>query len=680
MKIKLLSSKKHIIILVAILTGVITVGTLLALLFVNLQKQPVVLPSSPSSSIGQISSEEASSEETSSEEETQTTTPEVKLSVTAPASSDITVNLPYYTIKGSGEKGEHLLINGTEIPMDDTGLFFFDVSLAEGENTFTISHKDQTVVYKIRYKKIIIKEIYPSSKITVESASDLTVSATALKGSIVTASFNGQNINLYQADDEENSSSGEYAVFYGSFKMPVNTGAEKSYGKISFAANSSSGNGYASSGVVTVKTFDASKYDGGNGYPAGSKYLNVGTTYVAEVVSSQAETFNASDATDLSRPTNNYLPKGTVDYCSPYSKSFRYSGNTIELYTLRYGKQLYKQTENTGTNIKIYEGVLPENNNVRLASEEIVGRHTVLAFDVDWKAPFTLEYLPQTYKNTSSSGRDYAVTEATFSYIDITFAYAETLDALLDWTDNPIFSRSEVFQNEYDCTLRLYLRNTGKFYGWSAEYNEQGQLEFRFLNPVELETAENEFGYSLDGVTVVVDAGHGGKDCGATGFLNGTHEAQLNLSLAKELEKQLKELGATVVMTRTEDIYVSAIDRINTIKAAKPDFMISVHRNSASNSKASGFSTYYFNPFSAAAANAVFEATDQKELYKHTAWSFVRWHVFFLCRVTDCPTVLTENGFVSNRDEYNAMLSEEQHQKCASALIEGMIKYFNSCR
>ena len=676
---KLFSSKKQIIIISAILVGVITVGVLLTVFLLNRQKQPVISPSSSiSSSSEEISSEEASSEETSSEDTPQIVAPEIKLSVTAPKSSDITVNVPYYTIKGSGEKGKPLLINGTEIAMDETGLFFFDVSLAEGENTFTISHKDQTLIYKIRYKKIIIKEIYPSSKITVESASDLTVSATALKDSSVTASFNGQSINLYQADNDENSASGEYAVFYGSFKMPVNTGAAKSYGKISFTAISSSGNGYASSGAVTVKTFDASKYDGGNGYPAGSKYLNVGTTYIAEVVCSQAETFNASDATDLSRPTNNYLPKGTVDYCSPYTKSFRYSGNTIELYTLRYGKQLYKQTENTGTNIQIYEGVLPEKNNVRIASGEIVGRHTVLAFDVDWKAPFTFEYLPQAYKNTSSSGRDYAVTEATFSYIDITFAYAETLDALLDWTDNPIFSHSEVFQNEYDCTLRLYLKNTGKFYGWNAEYNEQGQLEFRFLNPVELKTAENEFGYSLEGVTVVVDAGHGGKDCGATGFLNGTHEAQLNLSLAKELEKQLKELGATVVMTRSEDIYVSAIDRISTIKEAKPDFMISVHRNAASNSKASGFSTYYFNPFSAAAANAVFEATDQKELYKYTAWSFVRWHVFFLCRVTDCPTVLTENGFVSNRDEYNAMLGEEQHRKCASALIEGMIKYFNS--
>ncbi len=664
---------------VIISAAVVCLTVLLTMLFMGVGGDKKTPTSASSSSVGSSSdpsSSGTSSAESSSEEVvSENTPPEITLAVTAPSAADITVNVPYYTIKGSGEAGQELTVNDIAVALDANGFFSYDISLNEGENAFVIKHKGKTETYIIRYKKTIIKDVYPSSATSVESASELTVSAVALLDSTVTASFNGQTVTLYKADNNDGSL-GEYADFVGSFTMPVNTGSAKSYGKISFTAASSSGTGSKTSGSITVKTFDATKYDGGNGYPANCGYLNVGKTLVAEVISTDAETFNASDATDLSRPTNNYLPKGTVDYCSPYPKTFRAGGQTVELHTLRYGKQLYKETNNTGTNIKIYEGALPDTNTVALDSADNGSRYTALTFDVDWKAPFTLELLDQAYKNTSSANRNYAISSATFSYVDITFAYANELEALIDFTDNRLFSSSEVIYNEYDCTLRLRLKEVGKFYGWSAEYNSAGQLVFSFLNPVTLKEADNGYGYSLEGITVVVDAGHGGIDGGASGFISGKHEAQLNLFLAKELERQLTELGATVVMTRTDNSGVSASDRINTIRQAQPDFLISIHRNGGSSS-ANGFSSYYFNPFSASAANALYDATKAQGLYNSSSpWSFVRWHVFFLCRTTYCPSVLTENGYVTNRGDYNKMLDETENQKCAAALIDGMIDYF----
>jgi hypothetical protein len=50
--------------------------------------------------------------------------------------------------------------------------------------------------------------------------------------------------------------------------------------------------------------------------------------------------------------------------------------------------------------------------------------------------------------------------------------------------NNPLFSSAQIIKNKNDCTLRLHLKNKGKFYGWSAEYDETGRLVFKFLHPV----------------------------------------------------------------------------------------------------------------------------------------------------------------------------------------------------
>lgn len=619
----------------------------------------------------QASSITASSEIVSSEPED---IKEITLDIVAPDKKTITVYKPDYVVKGSADPNYPLTINNTPVSVDETGLFAHNVKLNVGKNTIEIVHKDTTEVYTVNYQKIVIKSISPSSSTTVESNETLVVSCVALKGSKVTATFDGKKITLYTVKGDADASDSDYEEYAGSFETPVNQGETKSYGKVAFKAVSDFATSTKYSGNINVKKFDPAKFDGGNGYPENSEYLNVGENYVIEVVNYQAETFNSKDATDLSRPTNNYLPKGTVDYCSPYPKTFTLSGKKTKMYTARYGKQLYSTSPRGTVNTKIYEGTLPETNSVSLALTKTVGHHTVMTFNVDWKAPFKFEMEPQKYK--SESNRDYIIEEPTFSYIDITFCYADSLEGLPDLSNNPVFSSAEIIQGDYDRVLRLHLREKGVFYGWSSEYNSQGQLEFWFLNPTKLKTAENEYGVSLEGVTVLVDAGHGGRDNGASGYKNGVHEQHLNLKLALEVEKQLKALGATVIMTRTDDSYIEVDDRILAIKNNKPDYVISIHRNSSSNINASGFSSYYFNPYSYDAANTMLSEVNSSGAFKQTAWTFVRWHVFFLCRVTDCPTVLTENGFVSNKAEYSEMLTEEQTEKNAKALVSGIVTYF----
>ena len=633
--------------------------------------------SSENPSSGEISSGDTSCSECSLSEESEPEPepePEKNLSVTVPASKDVTVNTPNLTIRGSGDPKFPLTINGEEIALDSQGLFSLPVKLSEGTNTFKLSHKDKTVTYTVRYKKIIIKSVYPASDITVESGDKFTVSVTALRDSAVSATFNSKKISLYVAESDEGDNLSEYVTYVGSFETPVNMNGTKSYGRIKYSISSPSGTASRSGATVYVKRFDIDKFDGGNGYPKGSIYKNVGKTYVAEVVCDSAETFSGNDTMDTSRPTNNYLPKGTVDYCSPYTRGYNTGSQTITLYTLRYGNQLYKQTRSTGTNIKVYEGTLPETNKVALSSFATEGHHTLMTLDVDWKAPFRFDILPQSYTSAGQNNANYAITSATFEYVEIVFCYAESLDFDIDLSAHPVFSRYEIQKREYDCVLRLYLKERGKFYGWSAEYNSRGQLEFRFLNPVTLIEAENEYGYSLEGVTVLIDAGHGGRDAGAAGFTSANNEAKLNLDLAKALEKRLLELGATVIMTRIDNSDITAEARMSAIRENRPDYAISIHRNAFSSSSPNGFISYYFNPFSSEAANEVFDATKAANIYKNSAWAGVKWHYFFLCRNTECPVVLTENGFITNKNDFGIMT--DKNEACAKALTDGIMNYF----
>ena len=526
----------------------------------------------------------------------------------------------------------------------------------------------------------IVVDISPGSTLVVQSGSVLVVSCTALSGSTVTATFANETITLTENKSQQQG----YSEFVGNFTTPENLAETKSFGAVTFNIASERGSTIVTGGEIFVETNTPKTQQETAGYPVGSEYKNVGNTHIIEVVHEQAETFSASDKSDISRPTNNYLPKGTVDYCSPKPKTIKAQGKKINLYTARYGKQLYETSPRNTQNTIIYKGTLPETNTVNSLGAKTVGHHTVMTFAVDWKAPFKFDIKPQDYLLDSSSSyidvadRYYAIEEPTFNYIDITFCYASELGGKLNLAGNPVFSGAEIIKGDYDYVLRLHLKEKGVFYGWSAEYNQNGELEFWFLNPTKLEPANNDYGVSLNGITIVVDVGHGGADTGAYGLADNIHEKELNLNLALELEKQLTELGATVYMTRTDDSYIEVSDRIALVNRVKPDYVVSVHRNASDKSEDSGFSSFYFTPFSYTPALNMLEAVDKAQIFPTTEWTVVEWHYFFLCRVTNCPSVLTENGFVSNRNDYYSMQTSAQNQANAKAIIKGITDYLKT--
>lgn len=452
-----------------------------------------------------------------------------------------------------------------------------------------------------------------------------------------------------------------------------------------------------SSGAITCKKSDIIVDYDPKATPTGGRYMNVGSGCIAEIVGETAETFdgNVSAASlkngsvDWSRPTNNYLPRGTVDYSSPNPVIYESGSVKNEYVTLRAGYRVYKQTRDK-PNTRYEQittqriGTLPDHNEIKAAVIENGDTHTVLTVNTDWKAPFYFDLLPQAYANPST--QNYNVSSVTFRYIDITFCYATVFEGEIAIPeDNPLFERAEVIKNMNaggtavrDYTLRLFLKKQGAFYGWDCAYNDAGQLVFTFLNPRKITAADNEYALTngaKDSYEIWVTADGTAESGGSEALRTAIAKRSQILNLAKKIEAELVKTGAKVIMTRTGDITSSTFDKISILKREKPDYCIAVHHNSSVNGGAKGFGAYYSNAFSKKPSEFVLAQTKATPLYSDFIFN---WHYYFMCRITTCPVVLTENGFMSNSSDFSIIRNDAKNTEKAKAITRGIVDHFRS--
>lgn len=658
-----------------------------------------------------------------------------ELSFTTPKKTIYTTYEKTAAIIGASDPNFEVLLNGKPIKRTEYGYFSLQLDLKVGRNKFTFTHKGTTKTFEITYKYTVLTDYSPTKNLTLMGGDSLIVRATARVGSKVKATLDKTTITLKQAEAEENT---DFATFSGVIKLPKGSTKDINLGKIKFTATHSGvtesfyggavtlekeeiipsviippsssiipssslipsvsdaasyieSEGSSSSDASDVSTQDSSNESGESSIsssnisskiPASSKIdytvssltnpISVGNKLIAEVAKYQIETFNGGNTVDdLSLATNSYLPKGTLDYCSENTDYDPSSGNRYRL--LRYGKRVYT-TSKGSANIKTMRGTLPSHNQLEVRTVTTGGSHTVLTLNTAWKAPFTVQTLPQKYQGGDGKYRT-TISSRTFTYIDITFAYANKfLGDYKKLESSKIFKKVELIKNTSGYTLRLHLEKKGEFYGWTADYDSNGRLVFRFTNPKKAAKSSNKYGGRLDGIKIVVDAGHGGSDGGASGSNPKYDEAALNLTLAKLLETKLESIGATVVMTRTTDASMTSDERIIKVRNARANLTVSVHRDAATSTTAHGFGAYYFNPYTHQAAQKIDKRVKESKAYRRNL--DLRGHVFYLSRISTCPVVLTENGFVSNSTDYNNMLKSDWNSKCADAIVKGIVDYF----
>lgn len=173
---------------------------------------------------------------------------------------------------------------------------------------------------------------------------------------------------------------------------------------------------------------------------------------------------------------------------------------------------------------------------------------------------------------------------------------------------------------------------------------------------------------------VVIDPGHGGSDPGTTSITN-RHEKDFNLALSLKIQALLlNEPAIEVVMTRDSDVYPTRDDRVQLANQLQADVFVSIHGNSVlSSPQTTGTETFYYQRSSSKSlADMIHPRLVQAMGLKDRG---VKNGNFQVIRETTMPAVLLEVGFLSNRADEQAMLSETNQQKAAQAIVDGIKEY-----
>lgn len=170
--------------------------------------------------------------------------------------------------------------------------------------------------------------------------------------------------------------------------------------------------------------------------------------------------------------------------------------------------------------------------------------------------------------------------------------------------------------------------------------------------------------------TVVVDAGHGGKDNGAYRRY-GPPEKTVALDVAERLNRKLRESQLKTVMTRSSDVFIPLDDRVSIENAQKNAIFVSIHFNDSRRRVIRGFETYYHSGVSLDLANRI-----QAKLMTipNSANRGVHTANFRVLRNATCPAVLVECGYLSNRSEGNQAGDSEYRELLAERIAEAIVE------
>ncbi|MGG3470245.1 N-acetylmuramoyl-L-alanine amidase [Neobacillus pocheonensis] len=215
--------------------------------------------------------------------------------------------------------------------------------------------------------------------------------------------------------------------------------------------------------------------------------------------------------------------------------------------------------------------------------------------------------------------------------------------------------------------------------GKIVAFNKKGQTQSTESNSISgIQTtvpsiARNSKG-PLQGKTIVLDPGHGGKDDGTTSIV-GTHEKSLTLPTAEAVKQKLENAGANVIMTRTDDTYVPLQQRADISNQNHADAFISFHYNWSSDPSVNGITDFYYqqsgNPLASDIINEVVQATGLNN-------DGTRFDNLSVLRSNSQPSTLIELGFLSNSNDDSVVESSAYSDKVAQGVYQGLLDYFQS--
>jgi len=169
-------------------------------------------------------------------------------------------------------------------------------------------------------------------------------------------------------------------------------------------------------------------------------------------------------------------------------------------------------------------------------------------------------------------------------------------------------------------------------------------------------------------ITVVIDAGHGGRDRGG---IPGQRiaEKDMTLDVALRLRNLLSASGYRVVMTRSNDVFVPLAGRVAIANSYRNAVFICIHFNATGRTGASGIETYFYSRDSLPLASAIhYYVTGGAP----SANRGVRRRGYYVLRKTSIPAVLVECGFLTNPTEAAYAQTVSYRQKLAEEIAAGV--------
>ncbi len=182
--------------------------------------------------------------------------------------------------------------------------------------------------------------------------------------------------------------------------------------------------------------------------------------------------------------------------------------------------------------------------------------------------------------------------------------------------------------------------------------------------------------------TLILDAGHGGEDGGASSAA-GNKESDINLAIVLKLESLLAFLGTDTVLTRSEDISIydegcetlrekkvsDLNNRVSLVQNTPNAMLISVHQNTFTDSRYQGTQVFYgagelssqWGVYTQELFRSVLAPSNKRKA------AAIPDHVYLFSHI-DCPAILVECGFLSNGEEASLLLTDTYQRKIALTL------------
>lgn len=181
---------------------------------------------------------------------------------------------------------------------------------------------------------------------------------------------------------------------------------------------------------------------------------------------------------------------------------------------------------------------------------------------------------------------------------------------------------------------------------------------------------------------IVIDPGHGGAQPGSISP-NGVKEKDINLEISLKVERELRNAGYNIIMTRDEDSTLGLSERPAIANENFADLFISIHGNSFTNSAVNGIEVWYVT----AASDSEKEKGQVKlakdvldEMIKETGANnrgVKKSSGLVVLKQSKMPAILIEVGFLSNAEEEKLIIDDNYQDRIVKGIVSGVKKYFD---